>query len=960
MKAVVMAGGEGTRLRPLTSNRPKPLVPVCNRPVMEHIIDLLKKHGITQIVVTLHYLADEIVSYFGDGSDFGVQLIYSVEDEPLGTAGSVKKVETYLSDDTFLLISGDALTDFDLTKAVNFHKERGAMATVVLTRVENPLEFGVVITDEEDKIRRFVEKPSWGEVFSDTINTGIYVLEPDIFSYMEPGKVYDFSKHLFPALLEEEKPLYGYVTGGYWCDIGNLHQYRQAQQDLLQGKVKASCPGEQRERGLWVGEGSEISPEAELNRPLVIGRNCRIKAGVVLDEFTVIGDNCIVEEGSTIQRSVLWPNVYIGKSVRLNGVTLGRGTTVKNNAVVGEGVVIGDKCFIGQGSVIHPQVKIWPEKHVEAGATVSMSLIWGMKWPGSLFGEDGIGGLANIELTPDFALRLGAAYGASLDKGTTVTTSRDSHPASRMLNRAIICGLISVGVNVLDLRAMPTPLSRYAVKNSNAAGGIHSRVHPGDARSLLIEFYDRRGINIDKGTERKIENIFFREDFRRTSMDEVGRIDFPSRAVDQYVEGYVQALDVDLISRSGAKAVIDYAYGNTSLVLPLLLGKLGCETVAINAYLDAFKGREVQDNRAKALTQLSNIVTTLDARLGILMDLDGERLVLVDERGRMIAGNQLLAVLALMMSRSQPEAIVAVPITAPAALERLVGGEGGRVVRTRTDGRSLMHTASVGEQRIAFAGNEKGGVIFPAFQPTFDAMFAFGKLLELLARLDTPLSAFVDQIPPFHIYHRSVECVWQQKGKVMRQLIEENQGHPTELLEGLKVFREGGWIAVIPDPVEPTVHITAEAESEEGARVLVEEFASRVEHFKGGESLLVARMMENTRAVASKPLKKKRKQASGQDLTVLLTTDRSFHFWKYDHYLGIVAHSYAKFAEMLHYIDVASLEFHAERGDIARWVAAQFGLPEVVEALEALRAENLSGEALREALIKVVDSALPG
>ncbi len=358
MKAVVMAGGEGTRLRPLTSNHPKPLVPVCNRPVMEHIVELLKNHGITQVVCTLHYLADEIVSHFGDGSEFGVQMIYSVEDEPLGTAGSVKKVETYLEDDTFILISGDALTDFDLTKVISFHKARKAIATVVLTRVENPLEYGVVITDEQSRIRRFMEKPSWGEVFSDTINTGIYILDPEIFSYMEPNRVYDFSKDLFPALLADDRPLYGYITGGYWCDIGNLHQYREAQHDMLAGRVKATCPGRQLDKGIWVGEGTEISPKAEINGPVVIGRNCRIKAGVSLDEYTVIGDNCIIEEGATVHRSVLWPNVYIGKKSRLNGVTLCRSTTVKNNVVVGEGVVVGDKCFLGQGSVIHPQVKI--------------------------------------------------------------------------------------------------------------------------------------------------------------------------------------------------------------------------------------------------------------------------------------------------------------------------------------------------------------------------------------------------------------------------------------------------------------------------------------------------------------------------------------------------------------------------------------------------------------------------
>ncbi|MBM3464902.1 MAG: hypothetical protein FJX76_22620, partial [Armatimonadetes bacterium] len=618
MKAVVMAGGEGSRLRPLTMNRPKPLVPVCNKPVMEYIIELLKRHGVDTVVVTLHYLANEVISYFGDGSDLGVQMIYSVEDEPLGTAGSVKNVEQYLTD-TFIIISGDALTDFDLGRALKFHREKQSMATMVLTRVSNPLEYGVVVTDEDARITRFLEKPSWSEVISDTINTGIYVLEPDVFDFMEPNQAYDFSKDLFPRLLAENQSIHGYVAGGYWCDIGNLQQYRQAHQDMVEGRVQAHIPGKRAGRNVWVGEGTEIHPSVQIRGPTVIGRNCRVKEGCEIEEMAIVGDNCIVEEGASVHRSILWNNVFVGPRAQIEGGTVCRGATVKATATLGNGVVVGDKCFIGRGAQIHPGVKIWPEKHVEAGATVSMSLIYGIEWPQTLFSQEGIKGLANIEITPEFALKLGAAYGASLEKGTTVTTSRDAHPASRMFNRAIICGLISVGCNVFDLRVCPTPVARYTIRNSGLKGGIHSRIAPDDPRAALIEFYDHRGININKAAERKIENLFFREDFRRTSLDEVGVIEFPSRAIDEYNEGFFNNINADIVRRSNFKVVIDYLFGNASLVLPLLLGKLGCESVAINAYLDAMKGRNAHAERGKGLQQLSNIVTTLDANLGVVM-----------------------------------------------------------------------------------------------------------------------------------------------------------------------------------------------------------------------------------------------------------------------------------------------------------------------------------------------------
>ncbi len=221
MKAVIMAGGEGTRLRPVTCGIPKPMVPVLNKPVMEYTLELLKEHNITEVAATLAYFPAVITDYFGDGGDFGIKLKYYIEHTPLGTGGSVKNAEDFLSD-TFIIISGDALTDIDLERAVKFHREKSSKATLVLKRVSVPLEYGVVITDENGKITSFMEKPSWGEVFSDTINTGIYILEPEVLDYYKKGDNFDFSKDLFPKLLNDNIPMYGYVTKDYWNDIGDL------------------------------------------------------------------------------------------------------------------------------------------------------------------------------------------------------------------------------------------------------------------------------------------------------------------------------------------------------------------------------------------------------------------------------------------------------------------------------------------------------------------------------------------------------------------------------------------------------------------------------------------------------------------------------------------------------------------------------------------------------------------
>ena len=242
MKAVIMAGGKGTRLRPLTCNQPKPMVPIINRPMMEHIMALLKQYNFTEVMATLFYLPESIQNYFGDGQNFQMHIRYLIEENPLGTAGSVRNGADFL-DETFLVISGDTLTDINLGAAVAFHRERGATATLVLTKVNNPLEYGMVITDAEGRIHRFLEKPGWGEVFSDTVNTGIYILDPKIFNYYQAGQVFDFSKDLFPQLLAGGEPLFGYVSEGYWSDIGNLEQYRQTHYDVLSGKVNLAIPG---------------------------------------------------------------------------------------------------------------------------------------------------------------------------------------------------------------------------------------------------------------------------------------------------------------------------------------------------------------------------------------------------------------------------------------------------------------------------------------------------------------------------------------------------------------------------------------------------------------------------------------------------------------------------------------------------------------------------------------------
>jgi len=940
MRAVVMAGGEGSRLRPLTCNRPKPLVPICNKPVMEYALELLKRHGVRTCLVTLHYLADEVMAYFGNGSDWEMRLLYSVEEEPLGTAGSIKRIEEYLTD-TFIVMSGDALTDFDLSAAVKFHKERKAMATLVLTRVANPLEFGMVFTDSESRVTRFLEKPSWGEVFSDTINSGIYIIEPEVFKLLEPRKSSDFSQDLFPLMLEKDMPIFGYVAEGYWCDVGNPDQYRQAHLDLLDGRIHHSPPGQQLSDNIWVGSGAQIHPSAKLNGPLVIGRNCRVRDSARLAQYSVIGDNCIIEDGAELERLVVWDNAYIGKKVRAYGSIICRSVTCNSNVTVPEGAVVGDNVYIGRGATLQPDVKIWPDKNVEAGASVSLSLVWGKKWPGSMFGEEGISGLGNIEITPEYALKLGAAYGALLPKGAVVLASRDAHPASRMTTRALVCGLISVGINVRDLQVLPSAVGRNALKNAaDAFGGIHCRVKSEDPRSLVLEFFDSQGITIDRTWERKIENRFFREDFRRTPMDEVGQIDFPARTVDQYLEGFTSNLRVDLIRQAQFRIVIDYAYGTSSLALPSILSKLGCEVVSLNAYIDAERSREQLFDSGRALQQLVSIVTTLKADLGVYFDPTGERLTVVDDKGQIIEGARLLALFSLLVFRQTKEALIAVPVIAPSVVEQLAQQSGGKVIWTRTDSRTLTYTATLGEARFVFAGGIRGDFVFPGFSPGFDAMFAFARLLEMKAQEGQPLSALAEWIPKFCLESFSIDCSWQAKGRVMRLLFDEVGHRKVELVDGLKIWDKEGWVLVLPDRTEPRLEVWVYAET-----------SAQLELLKVGYRTLVEKV---SLAAAEAPTPRPLRTHQGTSQVQPMAEDRAFHFWVPGRYLGVRARSLREFVDVLHYIDPVSLRYHFDRGDFANWLGHELKQPELASGIRALRPGPALGEDLRLALLSVL------
>lgn len=377
IKAVLMAGGKGSRIRPLTLSRPKPMIPVANRPMIEYVVEKIKKSGCNELVVTLSYLKNQIKTLLReDYPDMNIK--YSVEKTPLGTAGGVKKAGKYI-DDTFFVLSGDVLVDVDLNQLLHFHKQNKALVTMVLTPVDNPSHFGIAVLDDKNQVIKFLEKPSPSEVFSKIANTGTYVLEPEILDYIDTKKgEIDFSQDIFPQLIEEKSGIYGYVLKGYWNDVGRPKTYLQANYDVLNKKINPEPRGKKFAEGvgrlgdMWVGEEVEIENKVRLIGPVVIGDGCIIEKNCVLGRNTVIGANVHLEKNSTIKGSVIFPDStikegsYLKECIVDSGCNIDRGSFIERGAILGSHVHLGSFSRVRSKRSIYNSTVILPESIVDS------------------------------------------------------------------------------------------------------------------------------------------------------------------------------------------------------------------------------------------------------------------------------------------------------------------------------------------------------------------------------------------------------------------------------------------------------------------------------------------------------------------------------------------------------------------------------------------------------------------
>ena len=538
----------------------------------------------------------------------------------------------------------------------------------------------------------------------------------------------------------------------------------------------------------------------------------------------MVGGYTIIDSGAKVSNSIMWDHTYIGENSRLRGAVVCRSVTVKSGSLLEEGSVIGNEVVLGAGSTVNPNVRIWPNKEVEPGAVVHESIIWAGSWKRGLFSSYGLTGLTNVEFTPEFAARLGAAVGALSPKGTEIAISRDYTRSARMIHRAVISGLISSGANVTDLSVLPAPVARYWARHTHVSA-VHVQTSPVDPRSADIRIFDDRGLDVDKRTERKLESLYFREDIRRVSHYEMGRMIRRDGQTDRYVEEILSKVDLEAVRGGAFKVLVDYNNGASALALPRVLQEMNATVIPLSAAPAEIVIEQDAGSFSAHLQEMGVIVSAVKARLGVFIDRPGERCFLIDETGEVLSHDEAFAVVVQLALAGKPGLVLG-PASASLAFSMIAEQMNSRFVPTKITPGAVLRAAQHADTVVA--SDAAGGYCWPDFAVSFDAIFTTVRLLELLAHTGASLRSLRDKIPA--VAHKAaVEfCPWEVKGRVMRTMMEKHIKDRVDLTDGVKVFVDGGWVLVVPDADRPEYHIIASTLDAAKSDALVEEYSALV------------------------------------------------------------------------------------------------------------------------------------
>lgn len=772
MKAIIMAGGEGTRLRPVSAGKPKPMVELFDKPVLAHILDLLKANGFREACLTLKYMPEAITDYFGDGGRFGIRLDYRIETQALGTAGGVLNCADFIGRDDVLVISGDCVCDFDLKALVRFHRENAAEATLALYSHREPLEYGLVVTEENGRILRFTEKPAWDNVVTDQINTGIYVLAPTVLDKIPAGKPYDFGRDLFPRLLAEKRPLYGYPMAGYWCDIGNVGAYLQCCQDFLSGGLRLGGEVPQVKKGVWSWSG--IPKGVDITPPVYIGRDVTIAAGAALGPGVVIGASSTIEPGAAVGRSVV-NGATIGEGAVLQGAVVGRSAVIGRGCEINEGSAVGDGALLGDNCRIRPQAKIWPGVRVPAGAALSGCVERDCLQSRITFTRPGVIA-TGAGMSAETCLRLGAAAGAL----GRVGVSWYGGDGARVLGEAFGCGVNAAGGALFRHDGGFAACAAFAGRYFSLPLSVFFQ---DIERELSIYFFGPDGSAISREAERKFESTC---DAAVIPACAFGTVTNVTGAAEAYAAAACAAAVQVLLSQGEPTGMAG--------VKRVLSGL----TVAVTG----------NSPESRALRQALGLlgVTVAGKRSGIVCFEPlggGMALKAADEKGYHIAPDKMQLITAFILLTSGVREL-AVTGDTPEAVSDMADAFGATLVRAGRDGDRADKLLA---RQRALCDGVFAAVLIAAY------LGARGETLTALRRFTPDFSSINKEVP-----------VSGSRGAVMRGLSDACRELKADTSSGLRVETDKGVVHISPLRDRSAIRIRAESFRTEQAEELCAEF----------------------------------------------------------------------------------------------------------------------------------------
>lgn len=757
ISAIIMAGGEGTRLRPLTCDTPKPMVPVLGKPVLSYTLQLLKRHQIIDIGITLQYLPERISKAFGSGAKEGVRLYYYREKVPLGTAGGVLQASRgqHAPKDTFVILSGDGLTDCNLTDAIAYHKQKKALATLVVKRVREPLEYGVVLMDESGLIQRFVEKPGWGEVYSDTVNTGIYLLEPEVLRYIWDDKPCDFGKDLFPMLVAQKKNVYAYTTNAYWCDIGDQSAYVRAQNDFLHGKINLNP-------GTLISETALIDPDASIDGPCYLGPGARIYAHARLEDGAVIGRNVSVGSHARVSRSVVWEDASIGEGVRIDGSVICRGAQAMRGASMREDSALGDGAVLCAKASLETGVKVWPGKRIDPYVRVTENLVWeGATRPRIYSGA--------VELPdPATACLLAASFAFAIN-ADRIAVAHDGSTDGIALYRVITGALSAQGVMPVLLDEVMLPVLRRMQRLFHIPAGLF--VH--QKRLLLLT---KDGGMPNRSDQRKVETLFMRQDYTRPFAKKSQPPEFLPDANAIYIGSLLNAFGRDAQAMPHIAVFVEHSAHERPV--RRVLASAG------------IRARVSQGQPAVEKWET-----------GFLLKQHGSAAIVFDAKGVPGDAEQALIGFAALPEDSGDWIV---KMDESAMVEQLAEHRKAEVRRVST-------LSEVWTNALLEADPNQ-------FDMQFDGIYRILQICRLLQEKGTSLRGLLSSLPPSHRYAQKFSCNLPERGKLLNAIAMEEK--EAVLNGGLRIIRGDGWLTVNPDEREPEMVVIGESASMEAAREL--------------------------------------------------------------------------------------------------------------------------------------------